>query len=87
MVKKLKNFFKEHKKLSMGLRFLFIYLIFLAIAKYTTIYETGVLSNNVLSIFVIAVIWIYRFLSYTIVPIIFFFFVVKIVYEKVTLRK
>ena len=71
----------------MGLRFLLIYFIFLFIAKHTSIYEVGVLSNNISAVAVVGIIWVYRLLVYVTLPIIIILFVIKFFSKKTHPKK
>lgn len=74
----MKTLLTKNKKLSFAIRTIVVYLVFLLSAKYfTTIYEMGIFSNNIVSIIVIAIVWLYRFLTYAIIPAIIFLFLVE----------
>lgn len=80
----MKNLLTKNKKLNFAIRTLAIYVIFFILAKYVeSIYIMGILSNTVLSILVVVITWLYRLLSYTIIPATLFLLLVELLSKKI----
>ena len=76
---KLKNFIKKYKNIATCTRFFLIYLVFYLIARYSNIYETGLLTQGLINIIVIGIILIYRFLLFAVAPAILLLWVIKMI--------
>ncbi|UCC95264.1 MAG: hypothetical protein JSW40_00525 [Candidatus Omnitrophota bacterium] len=60
---------KKYKRPLTCLRLILIYLIFLFIAKNSSIYQTGIIPEDLFSIFIAVFLVAYRFLSIVFVPV------------------
>lgn len=59
---------KRKKRLLRCLRILLIYFIFIQIAKYSSVFNNGIIPGDFWSCFVIVAVIMYRFLSIAMVP-------------------
>jgi hypothetical protein len=85
-VKEIKNWLKKHKKPVMCVRFLAIYLI-LFIVKHSPIFDTGLNPKHVISVLMIGIIVLYRFLSIAFVPAILILWISEILSESHTFKE
>ena len=69
MIKSVRAFVKKNKHLSEILLIAIKYFSLLAVALFwPLVYEQGALGTNIFGIIVIAIVWMYRLLLYTLVP-------------------
>ncbi len=74
----------KNRRLNFALRVLVIFIIFFLLAKYfDPIYKMGVFSNHVTSIVIVLIVWLYRFISYAVVPGIIFLLLVDYISNKI----
>jgi len=60
--------FRGNKRLVLCARFLFLYALFLFIARHSTVFRTGAIPKDILSLSVVAILVVYRFFSIALVP-------------------
>lgn len=77
-MKEIKTRLKKYQKPVMCLRLLAIYWILLFIVKHSPIFDAGLNPKQVISIFIISIIVMYRFLSIALVPAILVLWVYEI---------
>lgn len=66
--KQIKIWLKKYRRPLMCLRFLLIYWAFLLIAKYSSVFNVGMIHKDIWSISIVVIVATYRFLSLAFVP-------------------
>ncbi len=66
--KQIKIWLKKYKRPLTSLRFLLIYWIFLLIAKYSSVFKTGMVPEDKWTVLVVSIVVIFRFLCIAFVP-------------------
>jgi membrane protein YdbS with pleckstrin-like domain len=81
-IKQFKSGLKKYKRPVMCLRFLLTYEVFLLIAKYSSIFNTGIIPKDLWSIGIVAGLVMYRFLSIFFVPAILALWIFEVLENK-----
>lgn len=81
-IKQIKIWLKKYRRPVMCLRFLLTYAIFLLIAKYSSVFNTGIIPKDLWSTSIIGILVTYRFLSIFFAPAIFTLWVFEVVENK-----
>ena len=72
-----KKFWDKERKYLKYLRYGIIYFIFFVIAKYTSLYNTGLSPDNVLNALIVVCLIVYRLIAVTFVPAILFLWAIS----------
>jgi len=81
-ITKLKDLFRKYKLLFTCLRFLIVYWVFFLIAKYSSIFYTGLVPKELFSCIVIGCLVFYRFLCVAFIPALMFLWILKLTITK-----
>jgi hypothetical protein len=80
--KQLRALWKEYKLPLTCARFLIIYLVFLFIAKYSSVFMTGFMPNNLFSTTIVVFVLFYRLLCIAVAPAILVVWLSEIVLQR-----
>lgn len=80
---KLKTLVKRYKSITVCMRFAVIYLTVYFIARYSNIYEVGLLTQTPVNIVLVGIILIYRFLLFAVVPAILLLWIIKMLVGRI----
>jgi len=81
-IKQIKIWLRKYRRPLTCLRFLLTYLVFLLIAKYSSVFNTGIIPKDIWSTGIVAVLVMYRFLSIFFVPFILVLWIFEVI-EKI----
>ena len=76
--KQIKIWLNKYKRPIMCVRFVLMYLVFLNLAKYSSVFKTGLIPKHLFSALVISFLVMYRLLCIVFVPAIIFLWLVEI---------
>lgn len=81
--KQLRIFVEKYKRPLKCLRFVLIYQMFFLIAKYSSVFNTGIIPKDLWSTGIAVMVVMYRFLSIFVVPVILVLWILEFVENKI----
>jgi hypothetical protein len=82
--KEIKRLAEKYCKPLICLRFFLIYQLFLIIAKYSYVFDKGMIPGDLLTIFIVGALMMYRFICVTFVPGIMTLWIIEFMYKNKT---
>ena len=77
--KQVKAFLDKYKRPLSCARFILIYLLFLNIAKYTSLFDKGLVPGDFFGIMIIGFIVVYHFFSIALIPALIFLWIIELI--------